>query len=481
MKTGRNDPCPCGSGKKFKKCCVSKQQSEANISPVSLPNMQLSDRPSSRPPALPSYHTPNSIPVPSDPADEAWERLWREFDSQDEEGRRAIFLRTLDDNELFSDETAFEMLTQLHEDLVAAEGRARFPELVKALADRWPEVYQQDAHIYLSWRLEDALVGSPQEILPLARELASLAGKDIDTFDRSLLKLAYHGQLEAIVEAMRIAWPLVQSSADIMPWGISRFAESGVKYEIYNHLELMPSANLSRSDLLERIKFYKAQQNNEFLDEYISDLLSQGTLTRTVSDFDLKPIRKKSRDDWDDEEQEGDDSPDPGARNLYRLISQFVGYLRREEGVPYSRGELVRNELFKYFTLRHAGELAPRLSMLERAKHPRKKLPPPPKPGHPLCPERVTFEVYLSGLMGFMNGLYYTATALFELVPSWLRFLESRGLIDAERHAKTVEELRPLHASLLRLMKTNRNDPTLFSALERWPAQPFMAVSPKRE
>jgi hypothetical protein len=21
MKTGRNDPCPCGSGKKFKKCC----------------------------------------------------------------------------------------------------------------------------------------------------------------------------------------------------------------------------------------------------------------------------------------------------------------------------------------------------------------------------------------------------------------------------------------------------------------------------
>ncbi|MDO9631303.1 MAG: SEC-C metal-binding domain-containing protein [Humidesulfovibrio sp.] len=20
-KTGRNDPCPCGSGKKFKKCC----------------------------------------------------------------------------------------------------------------------------------------------------------------------------------------------------------------------------------------------------------------------------------------------------------------------------------------------------------------------------------------------------------------------------------------------------------------------------
>jgi hypothetical protein len=25
-KAGRNEPCPCGSGKKFKKCCAAKQQ-----------------------------------------------------------------------------------------------------------------------------------------------------------------------------------------------------------------------------------------------------------------------------------------------------------------------------------------------------------------------------------------------------------------------------------------------------------------------
>lgn len=26
LKVGRNDPCPCGSGKKFKKCCENKQK-----------------------------------------------------------------------------------------------------------------------------------------------------------------------------------------------------------------------------------------------------------------------------------------------------------------------------------------------------------------------------------------------------------------------------------------------------------------------
>lgn len=25
ISTGRNDPCPCGSGKKFKKCCLGKE------------------------------------------------------------------------------------------------------------------------------------------------------------------------------------------------------------------------------------------------------------------------------------------------------------------------------------------------------------------------------------------------------------------------------------------------------------------------
>jgi hypothetical protein len=29
MKVGRNDPCPCGSGNKYKKCCLAKDQASA--------------------------------------------------------------------------------------------------------------------------------------------------------------------------------------------------------------------------------------------------------------------------------------------------------------------------------------------------------------------------------------------------------------------------------------------------------------------
>jgi uncharacterized protein YecA (UPF0149 family) len=30
-KAGRNDPCPCGSGKKYKKCCMLKDQQGASM------------------------------------------------------------------------------------------------------------------------------------------------------------------------------------------------------------------------------------------------------------------------------------------------------------------------------------------------------------------------------------------------------------------------------------------------------------------
>ena len=41
MKTGRNDPCPCGSGKKHKKCCG--QESARPESAVTLDLKELAD------------------------------------------------------------------------------------------------------------------------------------------------------------------------------------------------------------------------------------------------------------------------------------------------------------------------------------------------------------------------------------------------------------------------------------------------------
>ena len=159
--------------------------------------------------------------------------------------------------------------------------------------------------------------------------------------------------------------------------------------------------------------------------------------------------------------------------NLQRMISTFVGYLRCEEGVPFPRGELVREGLYRYFVKRNAGDLDPRLSMLEQAMHPKRKLPKPPRPAHPLCPERVTLDVHLAGMMGMLSGRYYSAAAVFQAIPAWVRFLESRRLIDTGTSRKVTAELLPLHAALLRLWKQHTEDPILYSqGQQAWLALP---------
>ena len=75
-KVGRNDPCPCGSGKKFKKCCESKAQKKSigsaqilsgtnkmssffqrHVTPISTP----------KPPVNPSEQMPQDAPADDKP------------------------------------------------------------------------------------------------------------------------------------------------------------------------------------------------------------------------------------------------------------------------------------------------------------------------------------------------------------------------------------------------------------------------------
>ncbi len=243
---------------------------------------------------------------------------------------------------------------------------------------------------------------------------------------------------------MRIAWPLVKTSDNVVPWGISEFANDGANYEIFNYLEHTASPDPADAVLLDRVRFFVAEPREEYLHEFIDDLTGRSGQEWQADDFALRPPRKSRRDDWDDDEQEERHTPDQGAINLQRLISEFVGYLRREEGVPFPRGELVSRELYRYFMQRHGGKLDPRPSMLEQAMNPKLKLPKPPRPAHPLCPERVTLDVHLAQMMDLMNGLYHSAAALFQAMPAWLRFLESRRLIDAGTSKKVAAELLPL-------------------------------------
>ena len=44
MKVGRNDPCPCGSGKKFKECCLLPRLAAAHLDAINAAGLERKEK-----------------------------------------------------------------------------------------------------------------------------------------------------------------------------------------------------------------------------------------------------------------------------------------------------------------------------------------------------------------------------------------------------------------------------------------------------
>ena len=129
---------------------------------------------------------------------------------------------------------------------------------------------------------------------------------------------------------------------------------------------------------------------------------------------------------------------------------------------------MARQQIFEYILERFDRQLEPQQSMLEVAlRHPKKRRPKPKRsqPDHLLCPDRATFDRFLAQLLGFINPQWYKAAAMFELLPAWLRFLESRGLINTEQQTKTYQEIEKLVPSIRHIWDRHPEDPKLHHGL----------------
>ena len=455
MKIGRNDPCPCGSGKKYKKCCMEKDQAAERarlIAPVRLPNPGFETAVASSP----LLELPTARPP--DPRADAIYARWEEFQEQDYEGQIALFTRSLDED-LIDEESAFEMLNTIYYDSVERGQRDRFDALARDLRERLPEVYAYDASFYLGWQITNALVAGRMDAIPaLAIEMAATAGKHLDQFMEAIDMLAYHGQQTTIVAAMQAAWPLVQRS-DILDWAIDEFAESAVDSIVLDRLERGAAPDASDPELIEQLEAYLPIDQQKLAD-YIA--LLTGSIQREwqLGDFALDRPTVRGRSAQNESEVDR-------TQNLFDLTVEFLGYLQREESVPFSKGELGREQIQRYIAARHAGEIEhdeQEFAGSFRSKK-QKQRPKATEPEHLLCPDRRTLDAYLAGLNLDFSPQNYRIAATFELVPAWLRFLESRGLIDAGRREQTLGELSALGHDLRAMFAKYQADPALQQAV----------------
>ena len=409
-------------------------------------------------------------PSPPDPITERANERWDLFQSESEEGRIAVFHATLEDAEIMTDDLAYGMLERIHSDAKEHGDRTRYSECVTALRERLPDVYDQSACCYVSNCLFYALAENRVEaVASLTRELATMAGKHMEMFDHAAEGVAYHGHLSALVDAYRIAAPAVNSDGNLFEWAVTEFGNTGAEYEMLNYLEQGGSADPIESILFERLKPMVADLREDRVLEYIRAVSGNSGKEWRTDEFILRKPRKRVRREWDDDE-EIRDARDPAATSLSCLVDEFVGIMCRDEDVSFTRGRLAGRALYSYFIERHHGKLDPHPSMLDPALRPDVRPDKPPKPVHPLCPERVTLEVFLAGKLQILRYQPYTVAAVFQAVPAWLRFLQSRRLIDAGVRRNVVDDLAPLHQVLSKLWRSFKDDPALERDGEPWAA-----------
>ncbi len=471
--TGRNDPCPCGSGKKYKKCCLKKDEEARR---AALAEAERAARAAAAAPLWPLTPAAEHLPPDAEMDDASWDEpepedeadfeadlapfdaRWEAFEAaEDCDGQIAIFLATMDEEALDAD-FAFEMMDFIYQATVASGERDRFDALVALLRQRLPDVYAHDAHYYADWLISNALAAGRLDALPaLADELANTAGDHLDVVSRVFDQLAYHGQLAVLAAAMRRAWPLVKDAGGIFEWAISEFAERALTVAMLDYVERTADPDAAELEALSA-DFDITLVRPEGAAQFVAHITGQAERRWTLDDFDLTEHRRRKG------------APEPaaadGRTNLYDLTVEFQGYLRREEGVSYAKGELARDQIQQYILERYAGKLSGNDDRRETRKTGRKARSL--SPVHLLCPDRDTLNRYLVGLLRFFSSKPYRAAALFEMLPAWLRFLEARELIDTGQRDRTLHELSSLVPDLIKVWDSYRSDPALRLAAEHW-------------
>lgn len=489
MNIGRNEPCHCGSGKKYKKCCLAKDEEARR---AARPRVDETATPSPRP--LPSYtppvDTPPPPPPPPDPHIEALNARWDAFEASDYEGRIALFYQTLDEPELMDGQMAFDMLESVYLETIERGERDRFNHMVESLRERRPEAYAENACYMIEWHMSNALVAGQTDLVRrLALELAPLARKEPDSWVRAEAMMAYYGHLPILVEAMRPAHQAVKrKGAAIVPWAIDDLNGRAVEYEFLDYLSRTPDPKADDPELLERITFFEPV-GPQHVAAYLNHFTGTAATEWEMSLFDLapppEPSRRRTWEDEDEDEDEDDEAeaeveeqeaaPEKmtGRQYLYYLTVEFLGYLHREGRIPLTRANLGCVELIQYIVDRDRHRLEPQEIWFgepsgKRGKKGKKSKRGFYRPENKLVPDRDRLDRYIARQLQIFNLKAYEEAALAQIIPSWLRFLESRGLIDAELRARSLRDLQQIPTDLLQLLKTNVPDPAIDEVLRPW-------------
>jgi hypothetical protein len=194
---GRNDPCPCGSGKKYKKCCMDKDQQEKQIRRKNdiKPDFKIS---------------PSDMSLVDDMStDESedqniFDEFWDKYETVDFDEKVSMIEEVYNNPSLMDADFVYEILNELNKSATTNLERETYTNMVKRLKENHSKIYKKEAGYLLDHCVGNAIIDKQMsELKPLFLEYASFAYKTLDIFNLRVDQLAYHGHLELLKEYLQ--------------------------------------------------------------------------------------------------------------------------------------------------------------------------------------------------------------------------------------------------------------------------------------
>ena len=471
MKPGRNDPCYCGSGKKYKHCHLKAdletEKAQPTAAALELPSRSITNKPSKL------LDEPKEI----DPETEQWNKLYEKF-NQSAYAEQVAILRNAIEEKLLDGELAFEFFSHLYPEMAKQGDREEFAALVTLLQTKQPDVYAKENHWFWSWEVTNALALQDEEALQQAvDQLIRNGGQDFDQFYPVYNCLLYHDRRANLLNALSKHMPQIESGKyfdDVEDELKRKF----VDLQILDYLETHAANELLDEQNFEGLYTTLVPYTVDILHEGLASFLSlAGGLSNkawSMSDFEFAMQTKRSGWFADDDDDDEEESEDPAVVHLRDLGNEFLYYARHLENIALTKADMAREELMNYFLARQRGELiddSPMLSSRRQVRSPKGRSKASDQGSHILLPDHKTLDRFLMRFYGFLANGTYEGAAFFELIPTWTRFLQAKGLVSIEEGQRSLRSMQDLSQSMMKIMEQYDSDPTLALNIGKWREQ----------
>lgn len=436
MKVGRNDQCPCGSGKKYKKCCLPLQHS-ARPSPVDAQQVAGSAGTES---ALAALQPEGSASATDQP------HFWEEYGMASVDARIDILRRVVEEEKRFDGELAYELLVDVVEPLQHIGRPEDADAALDLVRERQPGAYRDQASWFDEWRVENALLAGQDVEGPLL-EFASRAQANVDGFFLMVDRLLYHGKTEALLMGLGPAWNALKDSPDVTEKAKQLIQRLAVDVVVDHQLSLDPSAAECSPELLEQIASIVGS-DRAHVDESFEHRARGGERHWRVEDFGSGTGRSDN--------------------GLFLLAMDFSRLLFSRDDWPPSRANLAAHEFGWYLA---SAVSAPNRAQPGRSSQRRRGKKRGDKDSSSnqfrLAPTAPSADRYVADLIDPINPRPTRAATFYEALPPWIDFLVGQSLIpETEGPPLTRRVIRRL-APLSELLEMLIADPVMKGNVRR--------------